>query len=127
MQDSKNIKVAELTFKTMSYLGDWRPTSLRSFWAIRLYTLYSIIMLLNKFYFSISFFMNFYQNTHNVDLFIEGIFLFTTTFLTSFKILYINLHRQDVNCLTNMFSNKICLPRNNEEVIIHKKFQDKER
>lgn len=127
MENLKSIKVAEFSLKTMSYFGDWRPTSLTSDWAIRLYNLYSIFMILFKFYFSITFFINLYQNKHKIEIFIEGIFLFTTTFLTVIKIVYLNIHRKDVNSLRNMFLETNCLPRNNKEILIYKNIQYKER
>lgn len=123
----KNIKVAEFSFKTMSYFGIWRPTTLTSFWAIRLYNFYTINMMLFYFYYAITFLINLFQNKHKPDIFIENIFFFSSALLIALKITYVVLARQDVNSLLNLFSHKYCLPRNNEENMIYKNFQEKER
>ncbi|XP_051153472.1 odorant receptor 94a-like [Leptopilina boulardi] len=127
MHNFKISNVAEFSFKTMSYFGVWRPTFLTSLWAIRLYTLYSISIFLNKIFFVISLLIYLYQNKHKPAILAENLYLFTTLFLLTFKLAYFNVHRQDVYNLLNLFLQKHCLPCDSEEIRIYKKFQYKER
>lgn len=127
MENLKNVKIAEFSLKTMSYFGGWRPTFLTSTWAIRLYTLYSIIVLCNNFLFVISFLISLYQNKHKPEAIIRDIIFFTSTFLITLKLAYLNIHRQDVLMLVNLFLQEHYLPCNDEEVVIYKKFQYRER
>lgn len=119
--------MAEFTLKTMCYFGILRPKSITSFRTIGLYNLYSIIMLLNNFWFAISFLINLLQNRDKPDILMEGIFLFTSTILIAFKMAYLKIHQQDVKSFINLVLRKKCLPRNSEETLIYKKFQYKER
>ncbi|XP_051153385.1 odorant receptor 67c-like isoform X1 [Leptopilina boulardi] len=127
MQDSRNTKIAEYTFNIMSYIGLWRPMSLKSLWAIRIYNFCTIIVLLNQFYFSITFLINLYQNKNKSEIFTDSIFCFSNTFLVAFKIAYFNYRKKDVKFLMKLFLQKQNLPCNIEEAVIYKKFEDKER
>lgn len=127
MENFRNIEVAESLLQTMSYFGIWRPKFLKSLWAIRIYTIYSAIVIFNTGYFGITFFIILYQNRDKPIIFPENIFSFTTICIISLKLAYLNIHRHDVNTLLNLFGQKHCLPYNNEEIIIHQKFCVKER
>ncbi|XP_051153384.1 odorant receptor Or1-like [Leptopilina boulardi] len=127
MQDLGNIKIAEFTFKTMSYIGLWRPMSLKSLWAIRIYNFCTIFVLLYNFYFSLTFLIHLYQNKNKAEIFTENLFCFTNTFLLVFKIIYLNYRKQDVKFLMKLFRQKQNLPRNIEENAIYERFQDKKR
>lgn len=127
MQELQNIKVAEFPFRAMSYFGAWKPNALKSVWTVWLYSLYTIIILVYKFYFSITFLINICLNKDDPDIFIENIFFFTSAILIPIKIVHLNIHRRDVNAFMSLVLQTNCLPRNDEEAVIYKNFQDKER
>lgn len=123
----ENIKLAQFSLKTISYFGILRPKSITSFRASRLYNIYSIIILLHKYCYSITILINICQNRHKLDIFIESMFFFTSTLLIAFKMTYLKLHQQDLISFINLSSKKKYLPRNNEEALIYEKFRYKER
>lgn len=122
-----NIKVAEFSFQILSVIGFWRPIIFTSIWKIRLYNLCTIILLIFKYYFPITFLINLYYNLHDPQIVIENVFFFTSTFLIALKITYLNLSRQKIISLINMFLQKNCLPQNKEESAILEKYYYKER
>lgn len=127
MINLENINVAVLSFKTMSYVGIFRPSCITSIWAIRLYNFYSIIVLLYKFYFAITFVIDLLENKNKSDILIENIFFFTTAFLMASKMTYLKFHQHKIESFMNLISQKEYLPRNDEEALIHEKWQYKGR
>lgn len=126
MNEFETIQIAEFSFKILSLLGAWRPSTLTTRCRKRIYNFYSIASLIFQFFFSITFFINLCQNINDQEVYIENIFFFTTTFLLALKITYLKFCRQDIKCLINLILLKSSLPRNNEEVAIYKKCKESE-
>lgn len=127
MQCYKIAQVTESLLKIMSYFGGWRPKFCTSLWAIRIYTLYSVVVILNFFFFGLSFIIIVFKNKDKTGTLTQNIFISTSFFLLSFKLSYFNIRRQDVNTLLNLFLQKHCLPCDRDEIGIFKKLQFKER
>lgn len=127
MENYNNTQVIESLLKTMSYFGGWRPKFITSLWAIRIYTLYSFSAIFNMCFIVTTVFIIFYQNIDRAGDFIDNIFISTSFSLLSFKVVYFNIHRHDVNILMKLFLKKCCLPCNNEELEICRKFEIKGR
>lgn len=127
MKNLENINVAEFPLKIMFFFGIVRPPYLTSSWAIRLHNLYGFIVLLYKFYFSITFLFHLCQNKDKADVFIKSLFIFTTSFLIASKVTYLKFHQHDIKNFMNLILQKNYLPRNNEEALIYSKGHYKER
>lgn len=127
INDLENDKLAEFSLKIMSYFGIWRPRSMTTLWTIRLYDLYSLIMLLHKYYFAITVLINLCQNKDKLIEYVENIVFFTTAFLIAVKMLYLKFRKQELKSFMNLALQHRSLPRNNEEALIYENFQYKER
>lgn len=119
--------VGEYSFKIMEYLGLWRPISWQSIWSIRLYNLYSTMILAFLYYFTFTFFISLFENKHNKKIFVENFFYFTTLIVLCFKITYLRFKREEIIELINMFLQGYCIPRNQDEFKIQQKIVHKER
>lgn len=67
------------------------------------------------------------QNKDNPNIFIENIFFLTTSVLIDFKIIQLEIHHQDVKSFLNLNLEKSYFPRSDEEILIFKKSQSKQR
>lgn len=119
--------VIESLLQLLSYFGMWRPKVVKSPWAIRIYLLYSAVIIINIGYFGLTFLILLYLNRDKIAVYPENIFSFTTICLISFKLAYMNFYRDDINELLSMFWQKHCFPFNDEEATIHRKFNQKQR
>lgn len=119
--------VAEFSFQILTWLGVWKPQTLQSKWSIRIYNICTFIVLTFEQLFAFTFIISIMKNIHNTIIILQSIFICSTIFMIAFKLIYINIYKEEVISFTNMFMNKYCLPRNKEEIKIYKTFSDKER
>lgn len=109
-----------LSFALLTYTGYWQPVNLTpiKYWA---YSVYSIVMifLLHSFTFCglIDCFM-----IEDLETFIEKFSLFLSVLGVSCKVMNLVLRRDKIIGLTDMLLTDICIPRDNHEMNIQRKF-----
>jgi len=109
-----------LSFALLTYTGYWRPVDLTSikYWA---YIVYSIAMNFLLYSFTFCGLVDCFI-TEDLETFIEKFSLFLSVFGVSCKVMNLALRRNEIINLTNMLLKDICLPRNDHEMDIQRRF-----
>lgn len=119
--------VAEFSFKILTYLGLWKPQTLRSKWSKCIYNICTIFMLLFEHFYAFSFIITLFQNYHKTEILLQNLFLCSSIFIITFKVTYLNVYREEIISFTNMFLDDKCFPRNKNEMEICKIRMNRER
>lgn len=121
------MNAAKIPFRAMQYFGIWRPKTWTSPWAIRLYKLYSFVIIVLLTTFATTFFIYILRGAENLDALTENLIMFCGLCALSVKISNIFLRRDEIISFDNMFLEKICTPRSFHECAIQKEFEHKDR
>lgn len=109
-----------LSFALLTYTGYWRPVDLTSikYWA---YIFYSIAMNFLLYSFTFCGLVDCFI-IKDLDTFIEKFSLFLSVLGVSCKVINLTLRRNDIIDLTDMLLKDICIPRNDRETYIQRRF-----
>ncbi|XP_025989821.2 odorant receptor 13a [Solenopsis invicta] len=109
-----------LSFALLTYVGYWRPVNLTSvkYWA---YIVYSIAMIFLLYSFTFCGLVDCFI-TKDLDKFIEKFSLFLSVLGVCCKVANLALRRNDIIDLTEMLLTNICVPRNEHETNIQRRF-----
>lgn len=107
----------EILFTIFRIFGLWKSSSKQK-WKIVLYNFYTIFNLTIYGTFVFSLFIYLLQMTENVDTFTHSLFYFSTSFAMLIKIINFAFKNKSVVDLQDIFSNKICQPRDFSELQI---------
>ncbi|XP_028050636.1 odorant receptor 67a [Monomorium pharaonis] len=109
-----------LSFALLTYTGYWRPVHLTSvkYWA---YVVYSIAMIFLLYSFTVCGLVDCFI-IKDLDTFIEKFSLFLSVFGVCCKVTNLALRRDEIIDLTDMLLKDICIPRNEYETNIQRRF-----
>ncbi|KAF3054259.1 Odorant receptor 047 [Nylanderia fulva] len=109
-----------LSFALLTYTGYWRPVKLTptKYWA---YNVYSVIMIFLLYSFTFCGLVDCFM-IEDLETFIEKFSLFLSVLGVSCKVLNLVLRRDEIIGLTDMLLTDICVPRDNHEMNIQRKF-----
>lgn len=109
-----------LSFALLTYTGYWRPINLTliKYWA---YNVYSVVMISLLYSFMFCGLVDCFM-IEDLETFIEKFSLFLSVFGVSCKVLNLVLRRDEIIGLTDMLLTDICVPRDNHEMNIQRKF-----
>ncbi|XP_043475509.1 uncharacterized protein LOC122507056 [Leptopilina heterotoma] len=116
------MEVAKVSFTVMKYFGIWRPKSWTSEWSIQLYRLYSVFNITLFLTFSVSILIHIINSSESVDTLTESLIVFLTSCSSWVKIVIILLNRKKIIQFDDMFTEKCCRPRDNQETQIQQAF-----
>lgn len=112
------MNTSKFPFTILEYSGIWRPKSLTSKWAIKLYSLYSLIIFFNFLAFLISFLIYIILIQNNIIALSESFMFFVGVFQLNLKASYILFQRDNIIYFDNMFLELYCCPRDPKEIAI---------
>ncbi|KAL6258340.1 hypothetical protein P5V15_010425 [Pogonomyrmex californicus] len=109
-----------LSFALLTYTGYWRPIGLTSikYWA---YIVYSIIMNFLLYSYAFCGLVDCFI-FKDLETFIEKFSLCVSVVSVSFKVLNLVVNRDKIISLTDMLLDKVCIPRNDHEMNIRRRF-----
>ncbi|XP_011646575.1 odorant receptor Or2-like [Pogonomyrmex barbatus] len=109
-----------LSFALLTYTGYWRPIGLTSikYWA---YIVYSIIMNFLLYSYAFCGLVDCFI-FKDLETFIEKFSLCVSVVSVSFKVLNLVVNRDKIVSLTDMLLDKVCIPRNDHEMNIRRRF-----
>lgn len=109
-----------LSFALLTYTGYWQPLNLTPIkhWA---YTVYSIVMIFLLLSFTFCGLVDCFM-IKDLETFIEKFSLFLSVLGVSCKVMNLVLCRDKIIGLSNMLLTNICVPRDNHEMDIQRKF-----
>lgn len=109
-----------LSFALLTYTGYWRPVNLTSikYWA---YSVYSAVMIFLLYSFTFCGLVDCFM-IEDLETFIEKFSLFLSVLGVSCKVMNLVLRRNEIIDLTDMLLTDICVPRDNHEMDIQRKF-----
>ncbi|XP_011883540.1 PREDICTED: putative odorant receptor 71a [Vollenhovia emeryi] len=109
-----------LSFALLTYTGYWRPVHLTSakYWA---YVIYSIAMNFLLYSFTFCGLVDCFM-VENLEMFIEKFSLFLSVLGVSCKVTNLTLRRDEIIGLADMLLKNICVPRNDHETDIQRRF-----
>ncbi|XP_071644593.1 odorant receptor 94b-like [Temnothorax longispinosus] len=109
-----------LSFALLTYTGYWRPVDLTSvkYWA---YIVYSIAMNFLLYSFTFCGLVDCFI-IEDLETFIEKFSLFLSVLGVSCKVTNLTLHRDEIIDLTDMLLKDICIPRDDREMDIQRRF-----
>jgi len=109
-----------LSFALLTYIGYWRPINL-TFIKYWVYIIYSIVMNFLLYSFTFCGLVDCFI-TEDLEMFIEKFSLFLSVLGVSCKVMNLTLHRHEIIGLTDMLLQDICVPRNDCEMNIQRRF-----
>ncbi|KYN16654.1 Putative odorant receptor 94b [Trachymyrmex cornetzi] len=109
-----------LSFALLTYTGYWRPINLTfiKYWA---YIIYSIVMNFLLYSFTFCGLVDCFI-TEDLETFIEKFSLYLSVLGVSCKVMNLTLRRDEIIGLTDMLLQDICVPRNDREMDIQRRF-----
>jgi len=109
-----------LSFALLTYTGYWQPLNLTSikYWA---YTVYSVVMIFLLLSFTFCGLVDCFM-IKDLETFIEKFSLFLSVLGVSCKVMNLVLRRDKIIDLSNMLLTNICVPKDNHEMDIQRKF-----
>jgi len=114
------MRILSLSFALLTYTGYWRPVDLTSikYWA---YIVYSIAMNFLLYSFTFCGLVDCFI-VKDLETFIEKFLLLLSVLGVSCKVTNLTLRRDEIINLTDMLLKDICLPRNDHEMNIQRRF-----
>lgn len=109
-----------LSFALLTYTGYWQPLKLTpiKYWA---YNVYSVVMIFLLLSFTFCGLVDCFM-IEDLETFIEKFSLFLSVLGVSCKVMNLVLRRDKIIGLTDMLLTDICVPRDNHEMDIQRKF-----
>ena len=127
MSDKENMNSGKIIFAVFQCFGIWRSKYWTSQWAIQVYRIYSLLIVIGLLAFSASSIIYSLRVAEDLDSLTESLLIFFLCCGANIKIYNILIHRIEIIDFDDMFVKKCCDPRDPQEVAIKKKFEYNDR
>ncbi|XP_026828459.1 uncharacterized protein LOC105276316 [Ooceraea biroi] len=116
------MRILQLTFKILTFIGCWRPESWSSLYLRMVYGAYTIFMIILLYTFLMSQFLDIIWNVDNAEDFTENLYVMLASVVSCSKMLSLLVNRRNIYALTNILIEKPHKPLQIDEIKIQYKF-----